>query len=93
MQRVPVTEKRGRRHSSLVTVVVPVFNERDNVAPLISEIVAALRGLTAFEIVYIDDHSRYVVGLDLKSGDVYSGDKAGPFVNGVLGAIARSGKI
>ncbi len=41
-----------------LSVVVPVFNERDNVAPLISEIVAALRGRIDFEIVYIDDHSR-----------------------------------
>ena len=47
----------------VLSVVVPVFNERDNVTPLISEIVAALRGHAllkggAFEIVYIDDHSR-----------------------------------
>lgn len=41
-----------------LSVVVPVFNERDNVAPLIAEIVAALRGLIPFEIVYVDDHSR-----------------------------------
>jgi dolichol-phosphate mannosyltransferase len=41
-----------------LSVVVPVFNERDNVAPLIAEIVAALRGLVDFEIVYVDDHSR-----------------------------------
>lgn len=41
-----------------LSVVVPVFNERDNVAPLIGEIVAALRGLIPFEIVYVDDHSR-----------------------------------
>ncbi|HEY5802490.1 MAG TPA: glycosyltransferase family 2 protein [Lysobacter sp.] len=41
-----------------LSVVVPVFNERDNVAPLVHEITAALRGRTAFEIVYIDDHSR-----------------------------------
>ena len=41
-----------------LSVVVPVFNEEDNVAPLIHEITAALRGVTAFEIVYIDDHSR-----------------------------------
>ena len=27
-----------------LSVVVPVFNERDNVAPLVGEIVAALRG-------------------------------------------------
>jgi len=41
-----------------LSVVVPVFNERDNVAPLVAEIIAALRGRIAFEIVYVDDHSR-----------------------------------
>ena len=46
-----------------LSVVVPVFNERDNVTPLIDEIVAALRGNALlkggdFEIVYVDDHSR-----------------------------------
>ena len=46
-----------------LSVVVPVFNERDNVAPLIGEITTALRGNAllkgeAFEIVYVDDCSR-----------------------------------
>ncbi|MCC4595851.1 glycosyltransferase family 2 protein [Xanthomonas campestris pv. phormiicola] len=41
-----------------LSVVVPVFNEHDNVPPLVAEIVAALRGVTDFEIVYVDDHSR-----------------------------------
>ncbi|MGN7726938.1 glycosyltransferase family 2 protein [Luteimonas sp. 22616] len=46
-----------------LSIVVPVFNEQDNVAPLVAEIVAALRGRAAgdggdFEIVYVDDHSR-----------------------------------
>jgi dolichol-phosphate mannosyltransferase len=41
-----------------LSVVVPVYNERDNVAPLVNEVTAALRGLVAFEIVYVDDHSR-----------------------------------
>jgi dolichol-phosphate mannosyltransferase len=46
-----------------LSVVVPVFNERDNVTPLIDEITAALRGSpslngAAFEIVYVDDCSR-----------------------------------
>ena len=40
-----------------LSVVVPVFNERDNVQPLVAEIVAALRGTLAFEIVYVDDDS------------------------------------
>jgi dolichol-phosphate mannosyltransferase len=41
-----------------LSVVVPVFNERDNVKPLIDEIVAALRGRHEFEIVYVDDCSK-----------------------------------
>ena len=41
-----------------LSVVVPVFNERDNVVPLIEEIVAALEGRIAYEIVYVDDASR-----------------------------------
>lgn len=41
-----------------LSVVVPVFNERDNVKPLIDEIIAALRGRCDFEIVYVDDCSK-----------------------------------
>lgn len=41
-----------------LSVVVPVHNEEDNVAPLVGEIVAALRGLVDFEIVYVDDKSK-----------------------------------
>ncbi|GAB3338762.1 glycosyltransferase family 2 protein [Marilutibacter aestuarii] len=41
-----------------LSVVVPVFNERDNAAPLVHEITAALRGVVPFEIIYVDDHSR-----------------------------------
>jgi len=45
-----------------LSVVVPVFNERDNVAPLVHEITTALRGRAPddggdFEIVYVDDNS------------------------------------
>ena len=40
-----------------LSVVVPVHNEEDNVAPLVGEIVAALRDRIAFEIVYVDDAS------------------------------------
>ena len=40
-----------------LSVVVPVFNERDNIAPLVGEVIAALRGRLPFEIIYVDDHS------------------------------------
>jgi dolichol-phosphate mannosyltransferase len=41
-----------------LSVVVPVHDEEDNVAPLVGEIVAALRGSLDFEIVYVDDASK-----------------------------------
>ena len=41
-----------------LSVVVPVYNEEGNVAPLVGEIVAALRGHADFEIVYVDDLSK-----------------------------------
>ena len=41
-----------------LSAVVPVHNEEDNVAPLVGEIVTALRGVIDFEIVYVDDTSK-----------------------------------
>jgi dolichol-phosphate mannosyltransferase len=40
-----------------ITVVVPVKNEAENIAPLISEIRSALDGGAPYEIIYIDDGS------------------------------------
>lgn len=40
-----------------LAVVVPVFNERDNIEPLLHEIAAALDGRCDYEIVYVDDAS------------------------------------
>ncbi len=39
------------------SVVVPVRNEADNIAPLIAEIQAAMAAYAPFEIVYVDDGS------------------------------------
>lgn len=44
--------------SPLLSVVVPVHNEEDNIAPLVAEILASLRGVLPFEIIYVDDLSR-----------------------------------
>jgi dolichol-phosphate mannosyltransferase len=41
-----------------LSVIVPVHNEADNIAPLVAEIRAALDGKLAYEIVYVDDASR-----------------------------------
>ena len=40
-----------------LSVVVPVFNERDNIPSLLGEIMTALRGRIAFEVIYVDDDS------------------------------------
>ncbi|MGQ4660445.1 glycosyltransferase [Lysobacter sp. F6437] len=40
-----------------LSVVVPAFNEHDNIVPLVEEVVAALRGVVAFELVVVDDCS------------------------------------
>jgi dolichol-phosphate mannosyltransferase len=40
-----------------VSIVVPVRNEADNVAPLIAEISAALDGRWIYEIIYVNDGS------------------------------------
>jgi dolichol-phosphate mannosyltransferase len=41
-----------------LSIVVPVFNEKENIARLISEIRKAMDGLSAYEIIYVDDGSR-----------------------------------
>jgi dolichol-phosphate mannosyltransferase len=40
-----------------VSIVVPVRNEADNIAPLVDEIVAALDQNLAFELIYVNDGS------------------------------------
>ena len=40
-----------------VSIVVPVRNEAENVAPLIAEIVGALDGRWNYEIIYVNDGS------------------------------------
>jgi dolichol-phosphate mannosyltransferase len=45
-----------------VSIVVPVRNEAENVAPLVEEIAAALDGRWHYEIVYVDDGSSDATG-------------------------------
>ena len=40
----------------VLSVIVPCFNERPNVAPMIAKLDAALTG-TAWEVIYVDDNS------------------------------------
>ncbi len=45
-----------------VSIVVPVRNEADNIAPLVEEITAALDGRWAYEIIYVNDGSTDATG-------------------------------
>jgi dolichol-phosphate mannosyltransferase len=47
----------GATEKPAVSVVVPVRNEADNIAPLVAEISSALTGRWAFEVIYVDDGS------------------------------------
>lgn len=40
-----------------LSLVVPVYNERESLAPLLAEIAAALRGVRRYEVVAVDDGS------------------------------------
>src|SRR5579859_6972322 len=40
-----------------LSIVIPVRNEAENIAPLVAEIRAALDGRMAYEIIYVDDGS------------------------------------
>ncbi|MCZ6743083.1 MAG: glycosyltransferase, partial [Alphaproteobacteria bacterium] len=41
----------------MISVVVPVRNEAENIIPLIEEIHGALEGRWDFEVIYVDDGS------------------------------------
>jgi dolichol-phosphate mannosyltransferase len=41
-----------------LSVVIPVKDEADNIAPLFEEICVALRGITDYEVLFIDDGSQ-----------------------------------
>ncbi len=51
------TKDNAMSEAPQLSVVVPVHNEEDNIAPLVDEILTALRGRIAFEIVFVDDTS------------------------------------
>jgi dolichol-phosphate mannosyltransferase len=48
--------QRGDDGAPILSVVVPCFNERPNVAPMISKLDAALAGIV-WEVIYVDDNS------------------------------------
>ena len=40
-----------------LSIVIPVYNEAENISPLVDEIVAALGDRQSFEIIVVDDGS------------------------------------
>ena len=56
MPLVDLPSRSALRGAPTLTVVVPCYNERPNVAPLIARLDAALCGI-AWEVIYVDDNS------------------------------------
>ena len=52
-------------HAPTVSVVVPCYNERPNVAPMIAKLDAALTGI-AWEVIYVDDDSPDGTGAEVR---------------------------
>src|SRR5258708_16621012 len=50
-----------------VSIVVPVRNEADNVGPLLEEIVRALEGRWAYEVIFVNDGSTDATGDTLRA--------------------------
>ena len=52
-----------------ISIIVPVFDEEDNVLPLVREIAVALdKEPRAFELFFVDDASRDKVRAEFKDG-------------------------
>jgi dolichol-phosphate mannosyltransferase len=49
----------------VLSVIVPCFNERPNVAPMIAKLAAALAGI-AWEVIYVDDNSPDGTGQEVR---------------------------
>src|SRR5689334_5042223 len=54
---MPETSDIAERAGPAVSVVVPVRNEAENVAPLADEIAAAMTGRWSFEVIFVNDGS------------------------------------
>lgn len=52
-------------HNPQLSVVIPVCNEAENVAPLAREIHAALNGRVEFEVIFVDDGSTDVTAAEV----------------------------
>ncbi len=52
-----VAESQNSAAAVMLSVVVPVYNEMENIEPLVAEIRDALDGLIGYEILYVDDGS------------------------------------
>jgi dolichol-phosphate mannosyltransferase len=52
-----VTENRNETAAVELSVVVPVYNEVENIKPLVAEIQDVLEGMITYEILYVDDGS------------------------------------
>lgn len=59
----------------------------------LSRVDLAILRVAVFELITGETPMPIVINEAVELANTYSGEKAGPFVNGVLGSISRSGKV
>lgn len=59
----------------------------------LSRVDLAILRVAVFELITGETPMPIVINEAVELANTYSGDKAGPFINGVLGSISRSGKL
>ncbi|MBU6499562.1 MAG: glycosyltransferase, partial [Rhodospirillales bacterium] len=57
MNDLPLAATRAPDLCPELCIVIPVLNERDNIAPLVARLDAVLAGI-AWEVMFVDDDSR-----------------------------------
>lgn len=91
----PATDRRIDQQTPQLSIVIPVFNEVENVAPLADEITRALCGRLKFEAIFVDDGSHDGTAVEIDK--VVQSDPAFRFVRHAsnLGqsAAIRSGVV
>lgn len=55
--RAPISQKAAKWGPPKVSVVVPLLNEQDNIAPLYEQITQTLAGKYIYEVIFVDDGS------------------------------------
>lgn len=57
----------------MLSIIIPTYNEKSNIAPLLREIKSALAGLTEYEVIFVDDSTDETPWEIERLGRIYGG--------------------